>query len=154
MFRTQYTESIRVITNPGSPEKTIYGSKLDKNGDIVLFVKGKENIYDLIQSNADSVDINIMLKKFVAGDTNALNNKEAMYMDITSMPESRFEAINMINNAKWSFEELPVEIKQKFDNNFEKWLSNAQSTDWFEKMGFLKKPVEVKEEVKEEKING
>lgn len=138
MFRTQYDTPIRKYTNCGSPEKIVYGSKLDKNGDIVLYVKGKENIYKLIQADADSVDINLMLKKFMAGDEEALIKRKAFYEDITDMPDSRFEAINLVNESKWTFEELPVRVKEKFDNNFEKWLATAQTPDWYEKMEMVK----------------
>lgn len=141
MFRTIYDASERIFTNAGNPVKTVYKSRLNKNGDIEVYEAGKENIYKLIQSNADTVDINIMMAKFKAGDEEALNNKKAFYMDLTEMPESQFEAINMVNDSKWAFEELPVNIKEKFGNNYEKWLATAQTPEWFEKMEFKKDKV-------------
>lgn len=146
-------ERKRYYSNPGDPIRIVYGSRIDKHGNIIVEPKEKENLYEYIQSFAESTDINLLVKKFEAGDITALNKREGQFLDLTQMPTNYFEMVNKINDSKYEFDRLPIEIKEKFDNNVNKFIASIGQDDWFEKLGFVKKekPIEVekKEEVKE-----
>lgn len=133
-------------SNPGSPIKVTYGSRIDKLGNIIVEEKGKENLYDYIQSFAESCDINNIIKKFESGDLNALNQRKGEFMDLTEMPTDYFEMVNTINEAKYKFERLPIEVKQKFDNDPNKFIATIGTGDWYLKLFNEKKNDEVKTE--------
>lgn len=143
MFDTQYTPHNRIAANPGSPVKVLYSGKYDVNGRVVLEEKGKENLYDYIQSFRDSVDLNVILARFTNGDVEALNKAQGFYADVTDFPKNMADALNRINQAEELFKALPLETRQKFDCSFEQFLSQSGTEDWLSKMGFeISKPVD------------
>lgn len=139
-----------IYSNPGKPYKIVYGSRIDKHGNVIVEEKGKEDLYSLIQSYADSTDINLIVKKFEAGDVNALNKRAGQFMDLTELPNDYFEMVNKVNDAKYEFNRLPVEIKAKFDNDPNKFIAEIGSEDWYTKLFLEKKQEEKIEEVKKE----
>lgn len=134
-FPTQYTKHERVHACVGSPVRTLYGGRYDANGRVVLEEKGKENLYDYIQSFRDSVDLNVILARFSNGDTEALSKAQGFYADVTDFPKTMADALNRINECEEMFKSLPLEVRQKFDCSFEQFLSQSGSEDWLEKMG-------------------
>ena len=77
-----------------------------------------------------------------------------MYADITDMPKSYIEAHNKIQKMEQNFNELPLEIRNKFDNSFTKYLAEAGSESWMKNLGLVKEPTKTEEptpETKEEK---
>lgn len=137
----------KFVCNPGSPIAPVYQSRYDEKGDIVVEEVGKENLYDYIQSFKDSCDVNYLVKRYAAGDVDVLSRVQGVYADVTKMPKTLAESVQLQIDAERGFESLPADIKQKFDNNFVKFAAAAGSAEWFEKLGFEKKDV-VKEEVK------
>lgn len=134
-FPTQYTKHERVHAHLGSPVRVLYGGRYDANGRVVLEEKGKENLYDYIQSFRDSVDLNVILARFANGETDALSKVQGFYADVTDFPKTMADALNRINECEEMFKSLPLEVRQKFDCSFEQFLSQSGSDDWLEKMG-------------------
>lgn len=134
-FNTQYSPHDRVHVDAGSPEKILYGGRYDANGRVVLEEKGKENLYDYIQSFKDSVDLNVILARFTNGDTEALNRAQGFYADVTDFPTNMADALNRINQCEEMFKALPLDIRQKFDCSFEQFLSQSGSKEWLDKLG-------------------
>lgn len=59
------------------------------------------------------------------------------------------EALNMVLDAEREFNQMPVEIKAKFDHDYKKYIATAGTHEWLDKLGFSKvseqaveKPVE------------
>ena len=141
-----------IYTDSGSPIHTLYAPVVDEDGNVDLVESGKENTDEYIQSFKESCDMEVIIQKFLAGDSSALNKKAAMFGDFTKMPKTYAEVLQLQIDAKKAFDELPVETKEKFDNDINKFLVNAGETEWFEKLGVsLEKQEEKKEseEVKE-----
>lgn len=138
-FRTQY-EREPVKSNHGSRIRVTFGAEYDSDGNIVLFEKGKENLYELIQSHKDSVDIHVLLKRYANGDVSALSQRQGAYGDFTDIPSSYADMLNKINSCRAEFEALPVEIRAKFDHDIGKYISTYGSVDFLEKLG-----IEIKE---------
>lgn len=120
----------RVFTTPGSPIRTIFGSKLDQRKNIVIEKKGEENLYAYINSFADSVDINVLLARFANGDKEALLQRAGAYIDISAMPTNINEFLEYSRNATALFDTLPIEVKQKFNNNVVEFISSVGDEDW------------------------
>lgn len=137
-FRNHYSRQ-RIFSNSGSRIHTLYSAHYDDNGSVVLEESGKENIYDIIQSFKDSCDINILLRRYQNGEVEALSKVQGAYGDFTDMPKTYAELLNRLNDGKVLFESLPVDVRSKFGHNFSEFMSQFGSSEWFEKVGVVRK---------------
>ena len=138
-FRTQF-EREPVKSNVGSREKITYGASYDEDGRIVLEEKGRENLYDYIQSHRDSCDIHVLLKRYANGEVDVLSQVQGSYGDFTEMPKTYAELLNKINEGETFFNSLPVETRAKFGHSFTQFMASLDSPDLYE-MLTGKKPV-------------
>lgn len=135
----------RVLSNPGTPEKVIYGSQVLKNGRIATYEKGKDDFYSYIQSFAESVDINKTIQKFINGDINALNQRKGEFIDCTEFPTNYAEVLNVINNATNQFNSLPIEIRAQFNFNLNEFIASLGSDKYNNALGIVNKIDKVEE---------
>lgn len=133
-FRTQYDPSPRVVANPGSPIKTLYSPVFNKDGIMSLKVSGEHDLYAEIQSHADSVDIHVLLQRFASGDVGALSRIQGAYGDFTQMPQTFAEALNTFIAAEQYFLGLPVEVRDRFGQDFHQFLASMDSPDFSKDM--------------------
>lgn len=129
-IRTQFQERARVHANPGSREKILYSPQFADDGSMELIEAGKENLYEYIQSHKESVDINVILKRFARGDVTALQRRQAMFGDFTDAPSTYAEALNSMIVAEQYFNSLPLETRAKFDHNFHRFLVSLDRPDF------------------------
>lgn len=129
-IRTQFQEHTRVHANPGSREKILYSPQFNDDGTMELIEAGKENLYEYIQSHKESVDINVILKRFARGDVTALQRRQAMFGDFSDAPSSYAEALNSMIVAEQYFNSLPLETRAKFDHNFHRFLVSLDRPDF------------------------
>lgn len=119
----------------GSPVRTVYEPVLNDDGSIDLVAAGVENTDEEIQSYAESCDLNIILAKYLNGDTSVLNRYSPMFGDFTNMPKTYAEALQKKIDAERMFSELPIEVRKKFDNDINKFYVQAGTEEWFENLG-------------------
>ena len=154
-FRTILDEPKKTITPSGSKEEDVWELKIDEKGNETFYISGKTNVYEKIQAHLEETKIeNILARCIETGDYTALNQVQGNYMDITEMPTNMLEAYNKIKDAENIFNKLPLEIRAKYDHNFNKYLADMGSEEWMKTMGIVKE--EVKEEtteVKETEVN-
>lgn len=136
-FTTQHVLHERVNSNLGSRVVPVYSPKLDERGNLELEVTGQENLYDMIQSHKDSCDINLIVQRFRSGDVDALNKRQAAFIDTLQMPKNYAEMLNTVIACEDYFTNLPLEIRQKFDNNFGSFMSEYGSESWADKLGLV-----------------
>jgi hypothetical protein len=155
-FKTQYDARDRVFTDPGSPEHITYAGHYDEKGRVVLEESGRENLYDYIQSYAESCDIHVLMKRYANGDVDALSQKQGFYGDFLDFPKTYAEALNHMNEMERQFMALPVETREKFGNSFTEFLAASGEADFLDKLGIkavepkeVTPAITVKEEVKE-----
>lgn len=139
-FRTQFSQSERVYQPAGNPVKTLYGPVFDKQGRMRLEEIGKENLYDYIQSHADSVNIHILLKQYQNGDPSVLSRVQGAYGDFTQMPRTFAEALNTMIAAEQYFNSLPVETRAQFGHNFNQFIASMDQSDFTQRMGIAPSP--------------
>lgn len=132
-----------VIETPtGSKEATTYQTQIDKNGHKVTVPIGKTNIYDRIQSSLEETKIENIIKRFTEGDISAFRQGEPLYADMTEAPKTLMEAQNMIIRITDEFNNLPVEVRAKFDHSPEKYVALYGGEAWAEAVGYeIKKTV-------------
>lgn len=125
-WNTQYSPRERRYSNVGSPIVQLFKPVFDKNGHMELEPNGTENLYERIQTWADSVDIHVLMKQFENGDISALNQRQGSFLDITEFPSSYAEMFNIMTDAENEFSTLPTDVKQKFNNSFREYLAMSQ----------------------------
>lgn len=156
-FTTQYDARERISSNPGDPIHVTYAGHYDEKGRVVLEESGRENIYDQIQSHAESCDIHVLMKRYMNGDVSALSQAQGQYLDVTEFPKTYADMLNFVNEMERSFMSLPAEVRAKFGNSFSEYLAASGAPDFLDRLGIKKDDVdevtpaipEVKEETKE-----
>lgn len=142
----------RYFSCSGNPIKIKYGLSYGKKGEIDLVEKGKINLYEEIQSHADSVDLHVVLKRFANGETDVLNQRAAAYGDFSNMPRSFAEVLNHINDAEETFNGLPAEIRANFGNSFARFYASMDDPTFMaECIKGVQKSVQI--DKKEEKVD-
>lgn len=122
-FKTQFRQPERFLSNPGSPVKILYGPEFDEKGRMNLVEKGRENLYDFIQSFKESVDIHVLLKRFANGETDVLSKIQGFYGDFSEFPRTYADLLNTVNEGEAFFNGLPVEVRSKFGHSFPVFMS-------------------------------
>lgn len=142
-FDNLYRERKRVFSVPGSSEVPTYRPVVGDSGAIDLIQDGMINIYDQIQSHKDSCDINLMIKRFENGDLTALGTpRDPVYMDVTDMPKTYAELYQKVIDAKKEFNSLPLDLREKFDFDADKYISQMGTAPWFDVMQDYYKPAD------------
>lgn len=125
-------------TCAGDKYHITYSTKVMSDGKLVLEVNGKEDIQSMINSHRDETDMSFIIQRLAMGDTSVLNKKAAMYGDFTEMPKTYAESLQLVMDAEKHFYEMPLEVRNKFGNDFRQWFATAGASDWFSKMGIEK----------------
>lgn len=131
MFRTKY-ERVRVFTCPGNEVEIEYELQVNDRGIKVPVEVGKINVRDEINSYRDSVDLQILLQRYMNGEKDVLNRRAASYFDATDMPNSLAEAYKMAENGKSMFEKFSPEIKEKFNNDYGQFLDQIGTKKFYD----------------------
>lgn len=142
-----------LVSEAGSRYKTIYSPKVDEEGRIELIEAGKEDFQEYIDSFRESCDIQQIIRRVEQGDTTVLNQFPAFYGDVTKMPKTYAELLQLQIDSKKAFDSLPLEVKHKFDDDPNVFFATAGSEDWVKKLGIVKEVKEVNEVVSEEKVD-
>lgn len=121
------------VTCPGSEEHVIFSPKVKSDGTFSLVETGRESIKDKINSFREQTDIAYIIKRIQMGDTSVLRSDGA-YGDFTHMPKTFAEALQLQIDGEKRFMQLPLDVRNQFDNDFRKWFASAGSDEWMSKM--------------------
>ena len=134
-FSTKYTkDNSELCSVSGSPTLQEYEYKLDKAGHKQLVKKDSFiNVYERIQADRDSTDINKLMERFALGDTEALDINKGFYIDARELPKDYREVFDRGIEAEQYFDSLPVELKQMFDNSYSVYFTEMGSKEFEEK---------------------
>lgn len=95
---------------------------------------GETNVYERIQEDLEGTKIENILHAAAMGDLNALNQRETVYADTTTMPKNLMEAQNLVVKMKFEFEQMPLEVRKMFDYSAEKYVDEMGTDAFIEKM--------------------
>lgn len=123
-------------TCPGEQFHIEFSAKVMPDGRIELVPSGKTDIKQMINSFRDSTDMSFILSRLAAGDTSVLSQKEPMFGDFTELPKTYAESLQLVIDSKKKFYELPLDVRNKFDNDYQKWFVSAGSDSWLKAMGY------------------
>lgn len=130
MYYTAYNKPPAEPTPAGNHYINTYQEIIDKKGKMRLEKTGQTNVYELIQQDAENCKIENILKRVAMGDLEALNQREATYVDATTLPKSLMEAQNLTIRLKDEFYKMPLEVRKEFNNSPEQYVS-LMGTDEF-----------------------
>ena len=150
-FRTQFTAGEKHYYCPTGEKTEMRHTAHMKDGRRFLVPDKEVAIYDLIQASREACEIENIIRRATEGDYNALNAVNGVYSDITNCPSSIAEAQQFIINAKNEFEQLPKEIKAKFEYNPELYIAEmgADTKSWCNKMGYTEAAIKLQKEKEE-----
>lgn len=134
-FKTMYHPHDRINANAGSRMKTLYAPRFNDVGQMELVENGQDDLYAYIQSHADSVDINVLLKRFMNGEADALSRVQGAYGDFTGLPRTYAELLNSVNDGHRLFDSLPLETRARFHHNFGEFMAAMDRPDFLELVG-------------------
>lgn len=145
IFPTMYDrrKAGRTYSAVGSPDKVVYSAGYRDDGTIEIKEKGKESLYEYIQSNRDSCDINLLVARFNNGELDALSKVQGAYGDFTQFPKTYAELLNRVNQGRLMFDELPLEIREKYNHDFSQFMAAMDKPDFWDQF----RPVENESEV-------
>ena len=135
--KNRLQHSKKFVSDPGNKLHPVRHGELQTDGSIKLVIDRIEDTDELIQSFADSTMIENIMARISAGQTELLSQKQGFYMDTVGLPSTYADVLNLVIKGQEAFDKLPVEIKQRFDNDFNKWFVAMDQADWFEKSGFV-----------------
>lgn len=121
-----------MYTNPGTKTVPKYESVVEKDGSIKLIPCGERQLDLEIQADRDAGDINIIVRRYAAGDTSVLSRTQGWYGDICDLPKTRQEMLQTVMSAEAKFDELPLELREKFDNDWRKAFAAMDSPQFEE----------------------
>lgn len=127
--------SSRFATEPGRREKITKHGVVGADGVIRLVNDGMIDIQDQIQSYEPSTNIYNILANLSPEEFRNMTPAPGDFIDATDMPKTYAEALQLVIDGQNQFMSLPLEVRQKFDNDFNKWFVTAGSPEWFEKLG-------------------
>lgn len=127
--------SEKYFTDPGSPLKTLYHGEVGSDGVIRLVPDDVINIQEQIQSYEPSTNIYNILASLSPSEFASLEVPEGNFVDYTDMPKTYAEALQLVIDGQNAFMKLPLEVRQKFNNDFNQWFATSGAPDWFTKMG-------------------
>lgn len=136
VFRTQFSvdKSNRRRTCPGTDVHQTYVGAYDDDGKVILVPDKVVNTYDKIQSYRDSCDLNLLLKRYLAGDESCLQRVQGVYGDFATMPTDYASLLNRVSDGHRLFDSLSVEVKQAFGNSYEQFIVAMGKPDFWQRL--------------------
>ena len=104
------------------------------------------------QQFKEECDVNNILRNYVnTGVLTHTSDREPVFGDFSELPADYGEALALIEKSREQFNELPSEVREKFDSNplnLVQWLQDEKNKDEAIRLGLINEPV--KAEPKEE----
>lgn len=125
----------------------------NETGEKYLREVGKKSMIDFIQASKPGQDIYSLIKAHqINVDTDNLIINTHID-DFTQLPRTLMEAQDVLLNSERVFSQLPLEVRQSFDNNVNAFISGIGTGKTVEKLGqyyqrHAVKPAKVTTEVK------
>lgn len=120
-FRSFSSRAAAKPSPSGSTDRQLYSRK----SDFELVPSGKENVYQSIQLAAKGNLPLDLIRRAERGDITAIPPPISSdgVVDLLNAPTSLMDAQNTLLHARSIFDSLPLEVRNKYGNNFNTFLS-------------------------------
>ena len=138
-------------TEAGEPIRRTYLWELNEKGEKVLTLDQVIDQQAEIDSYLEETKLeNIIRRASIDPDIAArlVPDMGNGLQDATEMPKNLMELQNIMLRAEQIWDEIPKEIKLKFDNDVDKFVASFGTVDWAKNLGIYqeKQPEETKQE--------
>lgn len=113
------------FTNPGNPKKPTYAPKYADDGSLQLVSTGFVDTDLEISSQRDKTDMSYILARLQAGDSSVMPDPDALYADVTGLPNTPIGMVNFLDGLRRQFDALPADTRALFDNNFNRFVAGV-----------------------------
>lgn len=128
----RFCKAEKFANDPGSPIHDLYSGKVEKDGTVNLVKVGEENIQDMINANKDSTDIATIVAYYnQTGDESVLKRMTPTYGDLTVLPKSLAEFLQLRIDSQNFFDALPENVKAQFNYDSNKFFAQAGEESWY-----------------------
>lgn len=110
-------------------DEPVYGYYTSKEGRRVFGVVGKRNVVDEVNANRDQTDFSVLRKMFERREISAAEIVKQSFGDLSNLSNGYLDALAVASEAQDLFAELPLEVRQKYDNdifNFARSLDSGE----------------------------
>lgn len=118
-------EGRSLFTNPGNPRKPTYAPKYLEDGSLDLVETGFVDTDLEISSQRSQTDMAYILSRLQAGDPAVLPDPDALFADVTGLPNTPIGMVNFLDDLRRQFDSLPAETRALFDNNFNRFVAGV-----------------------------
>lgn len=125
MRRKSDFQGREVFTNPGNAKKATYAPKYADDGSLQLIHTGFVDIDLDISSQRSQTDMAYILSRLQAGDPAVMPDPNALYADVTGLPNTPIGMVNFLDDLRRQFDSLPAETRALFDNNFNRFVAGV-----------------------------
>lgn len=95
---------------------------VDEKGRCKLVQVGEEHSQGLIESWEESVDIHSLLSRYLDGDAAALERRQALFADITGLPDNVHAYHDAASTAQSVFDNLPDDVRHFYGDSLQEFL--------------------------------
>lgn len=119
-------KAVRVPTASGEFYKKKYHLEVNALGVNELVEEDEPfDWYGMIQASTEGCSMDYLLKRFQqTGDISILQKTKGQYFDSTDMPKDLLGMYKKVQEGERYFNQLPLEVRQQFDNSFTKFLAS------------------------------
>jgi hypothetical protein len=134
-------------TTPGEKIRRTYLWQINAKGKKVLVIDQEIDQQAEIDSFLEETKIENILRRASIDPTIAERLKPETsggVLDFTEAPQTLAELQNIMLRAEQIWKDVPKEIKLKFDNDLDKFISSYGTTEWAKNLGIMKEEPEAK----------
>ena len=100
---------------------------VDEKGYCKLVQVGEENTQGMIESWEESVDIHSLLSRYLDGDAAALERRQALFADITGLPDNVHAYHDAVSTAQSVFDNLSDDVRHFYGDSLQEFLQGIFS---------------------------
>lgn len=146
-FNTRYTRQKPKYSNPGERMAPVWELVIDDKGKKVVEKVGETDLHAAIQAEYASVNLDMILARFDAGDATALERAKGFYADVSELPVKLQDVMNMNHEAEKFFKSLPADVRRIYGDNYMEFIYDPQKL-----VNFMTKDEKTNEVLKEEEV--
>ena len=120
----RFEHSKKFISNPGNPLHPVRHGEVKDDGTIELVTDRLEDTDQIIDSYRESTEIYNIMARIESGEIGLLNQREGFFGDVTQLPKTYAEMLNLMHKGEEFFSKLPVEVKEKYNNDFNQFFAD------------------------------
>lgn len=123
--KSDYLSRDEQFTCSGNCRKPLYSPVYGDDGQLVLECTGYKDTDLEISSYREQTDMAYIISRINAGDTSVLPDPNALFADVSDLPNTPIGMVNFLDGLRRQFDSLPAETRERFDNSFSRFVAGV-----------------------------